>query len=86
MDMGIPSTIVDPIPNSKLKLEGPIQYWGGGPPGKFVVLYLLFCTEEKRSPKERSTPKRHERHKCLEKELTIRAQDLDIKTVWSNDA
>jgi hypothetical protein len=31
-----------PIPNCEVKLDGPVQYWGGGPPGKFVVLYLLF--------------------------------------------
>ena len=30
-----------PIPNCEVKLDGPVQYWGGGPPGKFVVLYLL---------------------------------------------
>jgi hypothetical protein len=29
-----------PIPNCEVKLDGPVQYWGGGPPGKFVVLYL----------------------------------------------
>lgn len=28
-----------PIPNCEVKLDGPVQYWGGGPPGKFVVLY-----------------------------------------------
>ena len=31
-----------PIPNCEVNLHGPVQYWGGGPPGKFVVLYLLF--------------------------------------------
>jgi hypothetical protein len=31
-----------PIPNCEVKLDGPVQYWGGGPPGKFVVLYLLY--------------------------------------------
>lgn len=28
-----------PIPNCEVKLDGPVQYWGGGPLGKFVVLY-----------------------------------------------
>ena len=30
-----------PIPNCEVKLDGPVPYWGGGPPGEFVVLYLL---------------------------------------------
>jgi hypothetical protein len=28
-----------PIPNCEVKLDGPVQYWGGGPLGKFSVLY-----------------------------------------------
>lgn len=32
-----------PIPNCEVKLDGPVQYWGGGPLGKFVVLYRIFC-------------------------------------------
>ncbi len=31
-----------PIPNCEVKLDGPVQYWGGGPLGKFSVLYRTF--------------------------------------------